>query len=180
MAKLQNYKIEIAKSSSVHELDVTEIMLTDARSNPMEVSDQSNGATSTVTQSTPTDNMGIQDVSNEEKNYTSKVIDMELLEELGESKLPSFYRLCIISRRAYARAGTRYKRRGLDEEEKVANYVETEQIVLYHSHALSFVQVRGSTPILWSQPGLKYRPPPRIDRSEADNQMAFSKHLLLE
>ena len=32
MAKLQNYKIEIAKSSSVHELAVTEKMLTDARS----------------------------------------------------------------------------------------------------------------------------------------------------
>jgi len=104
-------------------------------------------------------------------------IDLELLEELGiDSKLPSFYRLCIISRRAHARAGTRYKRRGVDEEGKVANYVETEQIVLYHSYALSFVQVRGSIPIFWSQPGLKYRPPPRIDKSEVENQAAFSKH----
>ena len=33
---------------------------------------------------------------------------------------------------------------------------------------MSFVQVRGSNP----------RPPPRIDRSEADNQTAFSKHFL--
>jgi len=106
-------------------------------------------------------------------------IDMELLEELGgDSKLPTFYRLCIISRRAHARAGTRYKRRGVDEDGKVANYVETEQIVLYHNYALSFVQVRGSIPIFWSQPGLKYRPPPRIDKTEGENQMAFSKHFL--
>jgi len=106
-------------------------------------------------------------------------IDMVLLEELGaDSKLPPFYRLCIISRRAHARAGTRYKRRGVDEEGKVANYVETEQIVLYHTYALSFMQIRGSIPIFWSQPGLKYRPPPRIDRNETENQTAFSKHFL--
>ena len=36
---------------------------------------------------------------------------------------------------------SRYKRRGVDEEGKVANYVETEQIILYHTYALSFVQV---------------------------------------
>ena len=36
---------------------------------------------------------------------------------------------------------SRYKRRGVDEEGKVANYVETEQIILYHTYALSFIQV---------------------------------------
>ena len=104
-------------------------------------------------------------------------IDPELLEALGEeSKLPHYYRLCVISRRARARAGTRYKRRGVDEEGKVANYVETEQVVLYHSYALSFVQVRGSIPVFWSQPGYKYRPPPMMDRSQEDNLEAFKKH----
>jgi len=104
-------------------------------------------------------------------------LDKELLENLGEdSKLPHFYKICIVSRRAHARAGTRYKRRGVDDDGKVANYVETEQIVLYHNYALSFVQIRGSIPVFWSQPGFKYRPPPRIDRGSEDNLQAFSKH----
>jgi len=46
----------------------------------------------------------------------------------------------------------------------VANYVETEQIISYLDHQVSFVQVRGSVPVFWSQPGIKYRPPPRIDK----------------
>lgn len=58
----------------------------------------------------------------------------------------------------------RYKRRGVDEDGKCANYVETEQLVWYHDHQVSFVQVRGSVPVYWSQPGYKYKPPPRIDR----------------
>ena len=37
--------------------------------------------------------------------------------------------------------GTRYKRRGVDPDGHVANYVETEQILLYHHYALSFLQV---------------------------------------
>ena len=104
-------------------------------------------------------------------------IEPALLAELGEdSKLPHYYKLCVVSRRAHARAGTRYNRRGVDDQGKVANYVETEQIVLYHSYALSFVQIRGSIPVFWSQPGYKYRPPPRIDRSDQENLEAFKKH----
>ena len=38
-------------------------------------------------------------------------------------------------------AGTRYKRRGVDADGHVANYVETEQILLYHHYAISFLQV---------------------------------------
>ena len=37
--------------------------------------------------------------------------------------------------------GTRYKRRGVDIDGHVANYVETEQILLYHHYALSYLQV---------------------------------------
>lgn len=72
--------------------------------------------------------------------------------------------LAIVSRRSRHRAGTRYKRRGLDEHGNCANYVETEQILSNSSHTVSFVQVRGSVPLFWSQPGFKYRPPPRIDK----------------
>ena len=38
------------------------------------------------------------------------------------------FNITLISRRSRHRAGTRYKRRGVDEEGYVANYVETEQV----------------------------------------------------
>lgn len=74
------------------------------------------------------------------------------------------FTLALVSRRSRYRAGTRYKRRGVDENGDCANYVETEQILSFRHHQLSFTQVRGSVPIYWSQPGYKYRPPPILDR----------------
>lgn len=74
------------------------------------------------------------------------------------------FRLALVSRRSRFRAGTRYKRRGIDEMGYVANYVETEQILSLRQHQISFTQIRGSVPLFWSQPGYKYRPPPRIDK----------------
>lgn len=74
------------------------------------------------------------------------------------------FTLALVSRRSRYRAGTRYKRRGIDEEGHCANYVETEQILSLRQHQISFTQIRGSVPLYWSQPGYKYRPPPRIDR----------------
>ena len=96
------------------------------------------------------------------------------------NQLPEYYTIAIISRRSRHRAGTRYKRRGVNEEGHVANYVETEQILLYHHYALSFLLVRGSVPIHWSQPGYKYRPPPKLDRSPEEDQLAFSRHFNTE
>ncbi|CAB4065941.1 SAC2 [Lepeophtheirus salmonis] len=90
--------------------------------------------------------------------------------------LPSYYEIILISRRSRHRAGTRYKRRGVDEDGNVANFVETEQILLYHRYALSFVIVRGSVPVYWSQPGYRYRPPPVLDHSKEENFQAFKKH----
>ena len=57
----------------------------------------------------------------------------------------------------------------------IANYVEMEQILQYHHYTLSSVQVRGSIPIYWSQPGYKYRPP-KLDESPAKSAAAFRKH----
>ncbi|XP_071556222.1 phosphatidylinositide phosphatase SAC2 isoform X1 [Temnothorax nylanderi] len=98
--------------------------------------------------------------------------------EVGFDEQPQqeIFNLAIISRRSRFRAGTRYKRRGVDDDGKCANYVETEQLVWYHDHQVSFVQVRGSVPVYWSQPGYKYKPPPRIDKDEAETQVAFEKH----
>lgn len=86
------------------------------------------------------------------------------------------FTMTLVSRRSRYRAGTRYKRRGVDEMGKCANYVETEQIFEHAAHVVSFVQVRGSVPVFWSQPGYKYRPPPRLDRDEEDTKQAFEKH----
>lgn len=58
----------------------------------------------------------------------------------------------------------RYKRRGVDKNGNVANYVETEQLIHVHNHTLSFVQTRGSVPVFWSQVGYRYNPRPRLDK----------------
>ncbi|CAG9807450.1 unnamed protein product [Chironomus riparius] len=86
------------------------------------------------------------------------------------------FTLALVSRRSRFRAGTRYKRRGIDEDGHVANYVETEQILSLRQHQISFTQIRGSVPLYWSQPGYKYRPPPKIDKDEEETQKAFAKH----
>ncbi|XP_039445307.1 phosphatidylinositide phosphatase SAC2 isoform X1 [Culex pipiens pallens] len=86
------------------------------------------------------------------------------------------FTLALVSRRSRFRAGTRYKRRGVDEDGYCANYVETEQVLSLRQHQISFTQVRGSVPIYWSQPGYKYRPPPRLDRDENETHLAFEKH----
>lgn len=90
------------------------------------------------------------------------------------------FTLALVSRRSRHRAGTRYKRRGVDCSGNCANYVETEQILSFRQHQLSFTQVRGSVPVYWSQPGYKYRPPPRLDKAEEETQEAFEKHFLKE
>lgn len=74
------------------------------------------------------------------------------------------FTLALVSRRSRYRAGTRYKRRGIDEDGNVANYVETEQVLSFGDYQMAFTQIRGSVPVFWSQPGYKYRPPPRLDR----------------
>ncbi|KAG5890101.1 hypothetical protein JTB14_026472 [Gonioctena quinquepunctata] len=105
-------------------------------------------------------------------------MDRDLVESV--EKKYDIFTLSIISRRSRFRAGTRYKRRGVDENGEVANYVETEQLITYQSHEVSFVQVRGSVPVYWSQPGFKYRPPPRIDKGDAETKVAFEKHFTNE
>ena len=67
--------------------------------------------------------------------------------------------LTLIARRSRHFAGTRYRKRGINNRGHVANDVETEQIVhedasVVHpigQHYTSFVQVRGSVPVYWTQ-----------------------------
>ncbi|KAF6317300.1 inositol polyphosphate-5-phosphatase F [Rhinolophus ferrumequinum] len=84
--------------------------------------------------------------------------------------------VALISRRSRHRAGMRYKRRGVDKNGNVANYVETEQLIHVHNHTLSFIQTRGSVPVFWSQVGYRYNPRPRLDKSEKETVAYFSAH----
>jgi len=49
--------------------------------------------------------------------------------------------------------GTRYNRRGIDDDGNVANYVETEQYISIKSskEVFSYIQTRGSIPLYWQQ-----------------------------
>ncbi|KAK4391912.1 Phosphoinositide phosphatase SAC4 [Sesamum angolense] len=66
-------------------------------------------------------------------------------------------RLTLIARRSRHYAGTRYLKRGVNENGRVANDVETEQIVIEDvpegvpMQISSVVQNRGSIPLFWSQ-----------------------------
>ncbi|XP_056015741.1 phosphatidylinositol-3-phosphatase SAC1-like isoform X1 [Ostrea edulis] len=72
----------------------------------------------------------------------------------------------LISRRSVYRAGTRFYVRGIDTEGQVANFVETEQIVQYEGSKCSYVQVRGSIPLFWTQrPNLQYKPKFKLNTS---------------
>ncbi|KAH9277673.1 Phosphatidylinositide phosphatase SAC1 [Echinococcus granulosus] len=84
----------------------------------------------------------------------------------------------VISRRAVNRAGTRYFARGLDSSACSANFVETEQLVyLPPNHIYSFVQIRGSVPLYWSQrPTLEYKPGIKLGRSEPASSLPNSQY----
>ncbi|MGH0115871.1 UNVERIFIED_CONTAM: hypothetical protein FKN15_054227 [Acipenser sinensis] len=84
--------------------------------------------------------------------------------------------VALISRRSRHRAGMRYKRRGVDKNGNVANYVETEQLIHVHNHTLSFVQTRGSVPVFWSQVGYRYNPRPRLEMGEMETIPFFAAH----
>ncbi|KIH53752.1 hypothetical protein ANCDUO_16109 [Ancylostoma duodenale] len=81
--------------------------------------------------------------------------------------------ITLISRRSVHRAGMR----GIDNDSNVANFVETELLLNIFGHHLSFVQVRGSVPIFWSQKGFKYRPPLSIDRPVEESMPYFTTHM---
>jgi len=56
----------------------------------------------------------------------------------------------LISRRMWHGAGTRYNARGINDQGYVANFCETEQIMVVGGRFLiSHVQIRGSVPVFW-------------------------------
>ena len=72
--------------------------------------------------------------------------------------------ITLIARRSRHFAGTRYLKRGVTEDGKVANDVEIEQIVetIDTCRITSHVQVRGSIPVFWTQETSATNPKPPI------------------
>jgi phosphatidylinositol 4-phosphatase len=93
-----------------------------------------------------------------------------------------FVQLALVSRRCPDRPGLRYTARGADVHGNVSNFVETEQIVIHGDAFASFVQVRGSIPLLWQQEAcIKYTPAMKLKAVDAGgqgglSQAAFEKH----
>lgn len=102
--------------------------------------------------------------------------------EAGETAAPKRnFLLTLISRRSVNRPGVRYLRRGVDDEGNTANTVETEQILSVPDWApshnvYSYLQVRGSIPLYFSQSPYAFRPVPVLHHSAEVNQLAFGRH----
>jgi hypothetical protein len=92
----------------------------------------------------------------------------------------------LITRRSRFRAGTRYFRRGIDANGNVANFNESEQLLILHTaknafDTYSYLQTRGSVPVYWAEVNnLKYKPDlsigePPLDatRQHFDQQIAL-------
>jgi hypothetical protein len=80
----------------------------------------------------------------------------------------------LLSRRDHRRTGTRFNTRGLNKQGHAVNFAETEQIVLQRKGTnwviSSFVQVRGSIPLLWEQkPTLEWNPRMRVKGTTQEN-----------
>ncbi|ODA83724.1 hypothetical protein RJ55_02239 [Drechmeria coniospora] len=90
--------------------------------------------------------------------------------------------LTLISRRSTQRAGLRYLRRGVNEDGFTANMVETEQILSSPAWDAglpirSFLQIRGSIPLFFSQSAYALKPAPLIQHSQDANYSACKLHL---
>lgn len=82
--------------------------------------------------------------------------------------------IVLLARRSRHFAGTRYLKRGVSEEGKVANDVEHEQILHDESKSTasgiysSYIQVRGSLPVYWTQESSVTMPKPPIELNRVD------------
>ncbi|XP_010253772.1 PREDICTED: phosphoinositide phosphatase SAC8 isoform X2 [Nelumbo nucifera] len=124
------------------------------------------------------------------------VWNRNLLDELIECKLDAFIiplvqgsfqtaqftikssiaNITLVSRRCTRRLGTRMWRRGANLEGDTANFIETEQLFEFEGFRSSFLQIRGSIPLLWEQiVDLSYKPRLRIINHE-ETPKAVERH----
>ena len=90
--------------------------------------------------------------------------------------------LFLIARKDIRRSGMRFLIRGSDTEGNIANCVEIEEILIYKENdnyiVNSFVQMRGSIPLIWTQePTVKLNPKIKVNQNFIENYNAFSSHI---
>lgn len=85
--------------------------------------------------------------------------------------------MLLISRRRMERGGARFFCRGIDDQGNCGNFVESEIIFNYNSLILSFVQIRASIPLFWSQKQKGLKTIINLKRSEAMTANLFRRHL---
>ncbi|XP_060097379.1 synaptojanin-2 isoform X1 [Heteronotia binoei] len=87
---------------------------------------------------------------------------------------------CLISRISCERASARFHVRGVNDDGHVSNFVETEQTIYLDNDISSFVQIRGTVPLFWEQPGLQVGSHHlKLTRGLEANAPAFDKHMML-
>ena len=86
------------------------------------------------------------------------------------------FQYILITRRSQNYAGTRYNTRGINDDGNVANFCESEQILIYNNSILcSFCQLRGSVPVFFEQIG--FTATTDITRNKNLTIDAFTRHL---
>jgi hypothetical protein len=88
----------------------------------------------------------------------------------------------LISRRDKSRAGMRFISRGADTQGNVSNFAETEQLLTFLNDdsydVYSYLQTRGSIPLIWRQPpNLKWSPKLLIESNAMKNKSAYKYHI---
>lgn len=88
----------------------------------------------------------------------------------------------LIARKDTRRSGMRFLIRGSDINGNVANFVETEELLYFNdgkeTNILSFVQIKGSVPLIWSQePSLQLNPPIIPKDNFQENTEVFNLHM---
>jgi hypothetical protein len=91
------------------------------------------------------------------------------------------FQFCLISRKENKRSGMRFLVRGIDKNGNVANFAETEQVVIVNKNdetdIVSYMQLRGSIPLFWTQaPNLLLNPSIYFDSENRENYFSFEKH----
>jgi len=124
---------------------------------------------------TPTNNISNYHHQNNSQDNDSKLTNNYDNTNNSDINKNNFLNLYLVSRRSIFHAGTRYLTRGIDDDGHVANFVETEQIIKYGSHLMSFTQIRGSVPVFWQQTGMTAQT--EITRIPELTSPAYLKHI---
>ena len=115
--------------------------------------------------------LAFETITNEKEFVTPVVAGFMTASSISDS-----LEFLLISRRSFICAGSRSWMKGANDNGDVANYVETEQILIAGDKQYSLVQIRGSIPIRFTEyPDLNPMPPMKI-ADKSINLELMNKH----